>query len=56
LVEGSVAGVWLIQAGLRRWATSAEVFLSCGYEWGNVNQIADSSIAAISVGAPLSRC
>ena len=56
LLQGSAPDVWVMEGGQKRHAVSAEVFLSCGYKWGNVNRIADSTIAAIPEGPPLSGC
>jgi hypothetical protein len=56
LLQGSAPDVWVMEGGQKRHAVSAEVFLGCGYQWGNVNRIADSTIAAIPDGPPLSAC
>lgn len=57
LLQGSAPDVWVMEGGQKRHAVSAEVFLGCGYQWGNVNRIADSTIAAIPDGSsPLSTC
>jgi hypothetical protein len=56
LLQGSGATVWVVLGGLKRWAVSPDVLLGCGYKWGNVNQIADSTIEAIPSGPSLSPC
>ena len=56
LVKGSNADVWVMENGQKRHAVSAEVFLSCGYQWGNINTIADGTLGAILSGPPLSLC
>lgn len=56
LLEGSIPGIWVVQGGQRRWAVSAEIFISCGHLWGNVNVVADSTIAFLPQGTPLTRC
>ncbi|MCH7577107.1 MAG: hypothetical protein IH822_04855, partial [Chloroflexi bacterium] len=53
LLKGSDAEVWVMENGQKRHAVSAEMFLSCGYQWGNINLIADSSLAGISEGDDL---
>ena len=42
-----------MEGGQKRHAVSAEMFLSCGYKWGNVNRISDSVLAAFPVGESL---
>ncbi len=56
LLKGSAPDVYVMEAGQKRHAVSKEVFLGCGYQWRNVNRIADSTIAAIPDGSPLSAC
>ncbi len=53
LLKGSAADVWVMENGQKRHAVSAEMFLSCGYQSGNINRIADSSLASIPVGDDL---
>lgn len=56
LLEGQTPGVWVVSGGLRHWAVNADVFLSCGYQWGNINHVTDSTVSAIPQGASLSAC
>ncbi len=56
LLKGSDADVWVMEDGQKRHAVSAEVFLSCGHQGGNINRIADSTLAAVLDGPPLSAC
>jgi hypothetical protein len=56
LLYGSDYGVWVMAGGNKRWATSPEVFVSCGYWWANINRVADSTLVAIPSGQPLSLC
>jgi hypothetical protein len=39
-----------MQGGLKRHIVNPGVFSACGYLWGNVNRIADSSLAGIPTG------
>ncbi len=55
LVKGSGPAVYVVESGLKRAVTSADVFLGCGYLWGNVNSLPDGVLALIADGAPLSR-
>ena len=36
LVKSNSAKVYLIENGKKRWITAVEVFVSNGYDWGNV--------------------
>ena len=50
LLHGSDVNVYAMQGGNKRWVLTASVFLACGYQWGNTNRIADSSLAGIPSG------
>jgi len=56
LLKGSAPDVYVMENGQKRHAVSAGVFLSCGYQWGNVNRIGDSTLNAVPDGPPLSAC
>lgn len=56
LLQGSDTGVWVVSGGTKHWAVSSEVFLSCGYQWGNINRIPVSTLNAIPIGTELSAC
>jgi hypothetical protein len=53
LLKGSAADVWVMENGQKMHAVSVEMFLSCGYQWGNINRIADGSLASIPTGDDL---
>ena len=53
MLKGSSATVYVMEGGLKRHAVNAETFLACGYQWGNINVIAESTLDAIPSGAPL---
>jgi hypothetical protein len=42
-----------MESGLKRYVVSPEVFSECGYHWGNVNRIADSTLDSIPTGDDL---
>ncbi len=42
-----------MQGGSKRYITSQEVFIACGYLWGNVNSIPDSTLSTSPSGASL---
>ncbi len=50
LLQGTASAVWVMEGGQKRHAVSAETFLSCGYQWGNINTIPDSILDSISDG------
>jgi hypothetical protein len=50
LVRGTGAAIYVMQEGLKRHIVNPGVFSACGYRWGNVNRIADSSLAGIPTG------
>ena len=39
-----------MENGQKRHAVSVEMFLSCGYQLGNINVIADSTLGSIPTG------
>ncbi len=53
LIQGTLASVYVMDAGLKRHVAGPSIMTACGYAWGNVNKIASSSIAAIPSGASL---
>jgi hypothetical protein len=52
LIMGSAPYVYVMQNGQKRYVQAA-AFASCGYHFGNVNAVPDSSLGAIPTGAPL---
>jgi len=56
VLRGSGAGIWVVEGGQKRSAVSIPVFESCGHDLGNLNTVADSTLAAIPVGPALSTC
>lgn len=53
LIYGSEGRVFAMQGGSKRWIVSAETFSACGYQWGNINRIADSTLNRIPEGPPI---
>lgn len=53
LIKGSGTPVYSMEGGLKRHVVGLEVFSSCGYHWGNVNFIPDSSLDGIPAGDDL---
>ena len=53
LIQGSGDPVYVMQDGLKRHVPSREAFSDCGYLWGNINLIPDSSLASIPMGDDL---
>ncbi len=53
LIKGSDAPAYVMEAGLKRHIVSAEALVTCGYLWGNVNRVPDSSLVSIPVGDDL---
>ena len=54
LLQGTAPDVWVMEGGQKRHAVSAELFLGCGYQWGNINTISDSMLNSIPNGSTLS--
>ena len=54
LLKGSSTTVYVMQTGQKRAITSPAAFLGCVYQWGNIDEIADSTLAQIAEGALLS--
>lgn len=52
LIKGSGPEVYVMQSGQRRYIQGS-AFASCGYHFGNVNAVPDSSLSAIPAGPPL---
>ncbi len=53
LVKGSGPEAYVMQDGIRRHVTTLDIFLTCGYNWGAIQNLPDSDLASIPVGAPL---
>jgi hypothetical protein len=53
LFKGSGPEVYAAESGLRRHVTSESTFVSCGYQWGNVDWLRDAEIAEIAAAAPI---
>ena len=53
LVAGSGGGVHLVQRGLKRHVPNVVSFEANGFQWGNVNALPESVMAAIASGQPL---
>ena len=53
LLAGSGSAVYVMSVGLKRHIASAQVFAACGYLWGNVNHILDSTLNSIPTGSTL---
>ncbi len=45
--------MYVMQGGQKRLMVSREITSACGYLWGNVNRIADSSLDGIPSGDDL---
>ncbi len=50
LLKGSDAPVYVMQDALKRHIVDPDSFSTCGYLWGNVNTIEDSTLVAIPAG------
>ena len=46
-------GIYLLEAGKRRWITSAEIFARRGLRWDDVRVLTDDALNAIPEGPPL---
>jgi hypothetical protein len=53
LVKGAGERIYLLEAGKRRWITSAEIFSRRGLRWDDVRLLADDVLNAIPEGPPL---
>jgi len=53
LLQGSGAEVYVMDGGRKRYITSPSVVEACGYLWGNINPIANSTLNRISTGPNL---
>jgi hypothetical protein len=53
LIQGSTGTLYVMEGGLKRRIIDPGVFTACSYLSGNVNSIADSSLAAIPTGDDL---
>ena len=53
LLQGSTPAIYVKEAAEKRLIGSDGVFTACGYASGNVNEIPDSSLAAIPIGDDL---
>ena len=53
LVKGSGAEVYLVEAGKRRWITTAAAFAARGYRWDQVHFVSNRDLEAIPLGDPL---
>ena len=53
LVKGSGAEVYLIEAGKRRWITTAAAFAARGYRWDQVHFVSNMDLEAIPLGTPI---
>ena len=51
--QGTGDPVFVVKNSEKRHIAGREVFEACSYEWGNVNRIADSSLAEIALGPDL---
>lgn len=54
LVKGSNDRVYIIEAGQRRWITSAGVFEASNYNWNSIQTISDEVLNSIPLGSPIS--
>ncbi|MBI1886457.1 MAG: hypothetical protein HYS09_09145 [Chloroflexi bacterium] len=50
LLQGTDDPIYVMDGGLKRRVASPSVFEACGYRAGNINAIADSTLAAIPTG------
>ena len=50
LMRGTGPEVWVIHNGERRHVMSPAVFSGCGYKWGDVNLLADSTVNSFPRG------
>jgi hypothetical protein len=53
LLQGSGPEVYVMDGGSKRYIASGQVFAACGYQWGNVNLVADGALAKMPAGPPV---
>jgi hypothetical protein len=53
LAKGSDHRAYVMDGSFKRYIASPAIFAECGYLWGNMNPIADSSLASIPAGDDL---
>jgi len=53
LVKGTAPAVYVMENGLKRHVADPNAFHGCGYQWGNINLIPDSSLTGIPTGSVL---
>jgi phospholipase C len=53
LLRGSGPSVYLVEGGVRRWITSAEVFEGRGYDWAAILTVTDTQLGLIPDGPPV---
>ncbi len=53
LLKGSGDTIYVTQRGLKRNVRNPVTFEAEGYQWGNINVIADSTLSSIPTGQPL---
>jgi hypothetical protein len=51
LLKGSTAPVYLMSGGQRHWIPDPSTLFALGYNWGDVESVADSDLNAIPLGA-----
>jgi len=56
LLRGSDGKVWVVQFGGRRGINTATTFANCGYQWGNLNDLGDSTNAQLPISPELFGC
>jgi hypothetical protein len=56
ILQGVDGWMWVVQEGSRRQIVSDSAFLECGFRRGDVDNLADSLIAQLSVGPAISNC
>ncbi|MEE9161615.1 MAG: hypothetical protein V3U35_01470, partial [Candidatus Neomarinimicrobiota bacterium] len=54
LIRGSGPAIYVMEGGLKHHIVNLEAFSVCSYQWGNVNRIADSTLAGIPTGDDVS--
>lgn len=50
LVKSSGAKIYLIENSKKKWITTAEIFISNGYDWGNVIVVSEEELGAYEEG------
>ena len=50
LVRGDSEKVYLIEAGKKRWITTAEIFILSGYKWGNIIIVSEENLSLYEEG------